>query len=69
MRTKALSLAALASVDPDPAQAYTLWLDALIASRMAGRKVLMDVIAKGTEVLERATLPSPLVHCTRSLLL
>ena len=57
IRTKALSLAALASVDPDPAQAYTLWLDALMASRLAGRKTLMDVIAKGTEVLERAHSP------------
>jgi hypothetical protein len=54
MRTKALTLAALACVDPDPAQAYTLWLDALMASRLAGRKTLMDVITKGTEVLERA---------------
>ena len=57
MPTKALSLAALASVEPDPAQAYTLWLDALMASRLAGRKILMDVIAKGTEVLQRAHSP------------
>jgi hypothetical protein len=57
MRTKALSLAALASVHPDPAEAYSLWLDALMASRLAGRKILMDVIAKGTEVLSRALSP------------
>jgi hypothetical protein len=54
MRTKALSLAALADVDSDPAEAYTLWLDAPLASRLAGRKTVMDVIAKGTEVLQRA---------------
>jgi hypothetical protein len=52
-RTQALSLAALAGIDADSASAFALWSDALTASRLAGRKTLIEVVEKGRQVLQR----------------
>lgn len=52
-RTQALSLAALAGIDADSASAFALWFDALTASRLAGRKTLIEVVEKGRQVLQR----------------
>lgn len=53
-RSRATILAQLARAEPDAARAYSLWLDALIASRTAGRATLAAVVADGEEILARA---------------
>ena len=53
-RGRATILARLARAEPDPVRAYSLWLDALIESRSAGRAALRAVITEGEDILSRA---------------
>jgi hypothetical protein len=53
-RTRATILAQLARVESDSGQAFSLWLDAIIASRTAGRATLDAVIADGERLITRA---------------
>jgi hypothetical protein len=43
-----------ARAEPDSEWAYSLWLDAVIASRTAGREILQSVVAVSGGILARA---------------
>ena len=53
-RSCATILAQVASAEPDSGRAYSLWLDAIVESRTAGRATLHTVVADGEGILKRA---------------
>jgi hypothetical protein len=53
-RSRATILAEIARAEPDSEWAYSLWLDAVIASRTAGHATLRAVVVDGAGILARA---------------
>jgi hypothetical protein len=53
-RSRAIILARLARRVPEVENSYKLWLDALVASRMAGTQTVLAVLAEGQEILPHA---------------